>query len=84
MTGVPSKIRLILSNTMSISELNKLSLREKLRIMEAIWIDLREHVDGLDAPVEHREILDNRRERVSSGEAKIRDWDEVKQSIGRQ
>ena len=69
---------------MSIAELNKLPLREKFRIMEEIWIDLREHVDGLDAPAEHREILDNRKNRVSSGEAKIRDWDEVKQSIGRQ
>lgn len=68
---------------MSIAEVNKLTLREKLQFMEAIWNDLREHVDALDAPKAHRELLDSRRERVASGSASIRDWDQVKHTIGR-
>ncbi len=68
---------------MSIAEVHKLPLREKLQIMEAIWLDLRQHVDGLDAPQSHRKLLDSRRQRALSGEASIRDWDQVKQTIGR-
>ena len=68
---------------MSIAEVKKLTLREKIQIMEAIWIDLRQHVDGLDAPKEHRDLLDSRRNRVAAGQASIRDWDEVKHSVGK-
>ena len=66
---------------MSIAEVNKLTLREKLQIMEAIWIDLRQHVDALDAPPEHRDLLDSRRDRVASGQAALHDWDQVKHTI---
>jgi hypothetical protein len=69
---------------MSIAEVNKLTLREKLQIMEAIWVDLRQHVDVLDAPKEHRDLLDSRRGRVDSGQAALHDWDQVKHTIGRQ
>ena len=68
---------------MTITDIKELSLSEKLQIMEAIWLDLREHVDACPIPPEHRALLDSRRERVKSGEAFIRDWDEVKNSIGR-
>jgi hypothetical protein len=68
---------------MGISEIKKLPLREKLQIMEAIWIDLRGHVEDSGVPREHRDLLDSRRERVSTGEVKMRDWDAVKKSIGR-
>ncbi|MCJ8329096.1 MAG: addiction module protein [Lentisphaeria bacterium] len=51
--------------------------------MEAIWLDLRDHADTCPIPAEHLEILEKRRERLSSGEASIRDWDQIKNSIGR-
>ena len=65
------------------ADLAKLSLREKLQLMEAIWEDLRGRVDAMRVPEEHREILDERRSRVASGEAKILDWDKVKHTLGR-
>ncbi len=68
---------------MTIPDVKELSLREKLQIMEAIWLDMREHVDTCPIPPEHRALLNSRRERVASGEASIRDWDEVKNSISR-
>lgn len=68
---------------MSIAEVSKLTLREKLQIMELIWQDLRSHVDGMDAPESHRKLLDERQARVASGKAQVRDWDELKHSIGR-
>jgi len=68
---------------MSLAEVSKLTLREKLQIMEVIWQDLRSHVDGLEAPESHCKLLDERQSRVASGKAHIRNWDDVKHSIGR-
>ena len=68
---------------MSIADIKKLSLREKLQVMEMIWDDLRGTVEGADVPQAHKDLLDERRHRVSTGEAKIHSWDEVKGSIGR-
>ena len=68
---------------MSVTEVAKLPLREKLQIMEAIWADLRAHVDQIDPPQAHRDLLDARRQRVAAGETPLHDWDRVKHSIGR-
>jgi hypothetical protein len=66
---------------MTVANLAKLSLREKLRLLEAIWEDLRFLMDAMKVPREHRQILDDRRERIDSGEAKLVDWDQVKHSL---
>ena len=68
---------------MSVTEAAKLPLREKLQIMEAIWADLRAHVDQIEPPQTHRDLLDARRRRVAAGEVVLHDWDRVKHSIGR-
>ena len=64
-------------------EISNLTLREKLQLMEVIWADLRGSVETFEAPVEHRQLLDRRRERVAAGEAVLRNWDSVKHRIGR-
>jgi len=74
------------SNTivvMSAAEVLQLPLHERLQIMEVIWADLRERAEKFDISQDHKDLLDARRARVSSGEAKILDWDSVKHSIGR-
>jgi putative addiction module component (TIGR02574 family) len=68
---------------MIVADIAKLTLREKLQLMEAIWEDLRGRVDDMGVPKEHRRILDDRRARIDSGEAKVLDWDQVKHSLGR-
>ena len=68
---------------MTVADIAKLSLREKLQIMEAIWEDLRGRVNAMDVPDEHRRILDERSARIASGEAKRLEWDQVKHSLGR-
>jgi len=67
---------------MNAIELSRLSLREKFEIMESIWEDLRSHVDRIEIPLTHREILDGRRRRVENGEAGLLDWDQMKHRIG--
>ncbi|WP_166442898.1 addiction module protein [Phragmitibacter flavus] len=68
---------------MSVAEVSKLPLREKLQIMEAIWQDLRERADEVDVPLEQRRLLDARRERVTAGNSRLLDWDEAKLMIGK-
>ena len=67
---------------MSIAEVNSLTLREKLQVMETIWADLREQVERLQVPREHLELLDQRRSRVARGEACLYDWDAVRHTLG--
>jgi hypothetical protein len=43
-----------------VADLAKLSRREKLRLLEAIWEDLLARVDAMEVPREHRQILDER------------------------
>jgi putative addiction module component (TIGR02574 family) len=68
---------------MSVTEISQLPLLEKLQIMEVIWEGLRQRADGMDVSAAERELLDDRRQRVANGQAKILNWDAVKDSIGR-
>ena len=64
-------------------ETMQLPLREKLQIMAAIGADLRGRAESVGISQEQKDLLEIRRERVASGEAKILDWDQVKHSIAR-
>ena len=67
---------------MTIADVKKLPVEEKLRLMEALWLDLREHADQAEIPEAHRKLLDERPARVESGEARLHNWDDVKDNIG--
>ncbi len=68
---------------MSVSEIKRLPLREKLQIMEVLWDDLNERFESLEVSPEIRSLLDDRRARVQRGDARLLDWDSVKGTIGR-
>ena len=67
---------------MSIAEIRQLPLHEKMQIMEALWEDLRAHVEGLPVPEWHKEILDSRDKALEEGRDEVLDWDAVKDSLG--
>lgn len=69
---------------MNIAEIRQLPLNEKLQIMEALWEDLRSRAEELVVPEWHKEILDERRKAVEEGREEVLDWDEVKNSLGKQ
>lgn len=68
---------------MSIAEIRRLPLSEKLQIMEALWEDLRAHAEDVAVPEWHKEVLDSRRRAVEEGREKVLDWDEVRSSLGK-
>ncbi len=69
---------------MSIAEIRQLPLHEKLQIMEALWDDLRSNADAVLTPDWHKQLLDARRKAVSEGRERVLEWDEIKDSLGKQ
>ena len=68
---------------MTTDEIKRLPIEEKIQIMEALWDDLRERFERAEIPPGAKRLLDERRERVRSGQAQILDWDSVKGTLGR-
>jgi putative addiction module component (TIGR02574 family) len=68
---------------MNLAEITRLPLREKLQIMETLWTDLGSGAEDIEVPDEHKTLLDDRLARIESGESKIHNWDDVKDSIGK-
>jgi len=68
---------------MTFQEIKTLPTDEKVRIMEAIWEDMRERYE--DAPISEDVInlLKERQARVERGEARLLDWNKVRFAIGR-
>ena len=64
--------------------LDKMSVEEKLRLMDVLWEDLTRNPDDIPSPAWHKEVLDECRRRAESGEEKFLDWEEVKKDLLRQ
>ena len=68
---------------MTTEEIKRLSIEQKIQMMEALWEDLRGRFERSEIPESVKRLLDERRERVRSGQAQLRDWDSIKGTIGR-
>ena len=63
--------------------LDKMSVEEKLRLIDVLWEDLARNPDDIPSPAWHKEVLDECRRRAESGEEKFTDWEEAKEEIRR-
>lgn len=68
---------------MTVQDVQKLPMAQKLQIMETIWEDLRGRFDQLELSQEQKDLLDDRRARVRDGTSRLLDWDSVKSTLGR-
>jgi hypothetical protein len=68
---------------MTTQEIRTLPTDEKVRIMAAIWEDMRDHYEEAPISQEVIDLLKERQARVDRGEAQLLDWDKVKFAIGR-
>ena len=67
---------------MSISlPLKDMTLHEKLAAMELLWEDLARCPESVESPVWHKDILDERRQRVAEGKGQFIDWETAKMEI---
>ena len=63
--------------------LEEMSKEEKLRIMEALWIDLTRKNEEFLSPNWHEDVLKAREKRIESGDEKFQDWELAKKELGR-
>jgi hypothetical protein len=61
--------------------LDKMTVAEKLNLMEEIWADLSRNPDDIPVPQWHLDILREREQLVQEGKAHYIDWETAKQQI---
>jgi len=63
--------------------LSKLTLAQKLDLMETIWSNLTEHEKTIESPHWHEEVLKDREQAFAVGKAVLSDWEAAKERIRR-
>lgn len=63
---------------MTIAEISKMSVQERLQTMEALWDSLTHESVEIKSPKWHEEILLARKEKINSGKASFISLDELK------
>jgi putative addiction module component (TIGR02574 family) len=63
------------------SELHKLSVKDKMEVVQTLWDDIAGKQAITDFPEAHKKILDERLHLISSGQAIFKPWTEVQQKF---
>lgn len=63
--------------------ISRLSLAQKLDLMETLWADLSRDESKLDSPAWHGVVLKEREEAYAAGKLKASDWVQAKKRITR-
>ncbi len=58
--------------------LNKMSVEEKIQVMESIWEDLCKTPNSFTSPDWHQRVLSNRSEQAKKGKDEFTDWETAK------
>jgi hypothetical protein len=61
--------------------LDKMTIEEKLQILERVWEDLARTPEALPVPAWHADVLEARERRIAEGRSKFDDWDNAKNRI---
>ncbi len=61
--------------------IHRLSLKEKLLVIEALWEDISREEAGPTVPEWHGEVLIEREAQVAAGMSNFLDWEDAKREI---
>lgn len=61
--------------------LKDMTIQEKLAVMESIWEDLVRTPEAIESPAWHKDVLDERRQRLAEGTPRFTDWETAKADI---
>jgi hypothetical protein len=61
--------------------LKDMSLHEKLAAMESLWEVIARTPEAIESPAWHKDILDERRERLADGQSQFVDWETARVNI---
>ncbi len=63
------------------TELHKLSVEDKMEVVQSLWDDIAEEQSIGEFPETHKKILDERIQKIAAGEANFKPWSEVQQKF---
>ena len=63
---------------MTIAEISKMSVNERLQTMEALWDSLTHETAEIDSPDWHSDVLKDRQQKIDSGDAEFISLAELK------
>ena len=66
--------------TMNTLEIEKMSTKERLQIMEALWDSLLKKESEIESPEWHRDILEERKKKIANGETDFISLEELRES----
>lgn len=61
--------------------LHEMTIQEKLAAMESLWEDLSRSPEAIEAPQWHKDVLDQRQQRIADGTAQFEDLEKAKAEI---
>ena len=61
--------------------LKEMTLQEKLAVMELIWEELVRTPDSIEFPAWHRDVFEERGQRIAEGKSQFTDWEKAKLDI---
>jgi len=61
--------------------LEKMTIAEKLRMMETLWNDLTRNGEQFESPAWHEEVLRERAARVEQGKESFMAWETAKKQV---
>ncbi len=61
--------------------LERMTVAEKLRVMEELWADLSRNADAFESPAWHADVLREREQRVQEGKESYVDWEKAKKEL---
>jgi putative addiction module component (TIGR02574 family) len=65
----------------AIEEIRKMSLSEKVQLLETVWAEISLKPEQVSMPQWHQDLLDEREHLINEGKASFIDWEEAKSQI---
>jgi hypothetical protein len=61
--------------------LARMSVAQKLDLMETLWADLTQDENEFESPAWHKTVLEDREKAFEAGQLTISDWEQAKERI---
>lgn len=62
-------------------QIEAMNTEEKLRVMEALWVDLTKKEEEFLTPDWHNDVLKAREQKIKSGEEQYKNWEDAIKEI---
>ena len=62
---------------LQMDNLHKLSVKDKIKVVQTLWDDIAKEQSLDTIPPDHKKILDERIQKIDSGNAQFKPWSEI-------